>query len=101
MPGLMLSYFRRRFSDMQTKQRGLFLQVVHNAMIVVAIYLSIWLSGFHDSARRWTLLICLFGVWGAFLLGRCSGQRHVASPGWAWGVVLLIIAVGLLLRFSA
>jgi hypothetical protein len=88
--------------DMQTKQQSLFIQAVHNVLIVVAIYLSIWLSGLQDTARRWTLLICLFAVWGAFLLGRSSGQRHVASPGWAWGfVALLIMAVGLLLRFSA
>jgi hypothetical protein len=105
---------------MQNKQRNLIIEAVRNVLIVFAIYLSIWLSGFHDTDRRWSLLICLFGVWGAFLLGRSSGpraraassisdnvgedemaQRRVASPDWAWGAVaLLIIAVGLLVRFS-
>jgi len=103
---------------MQTKQRSLIIEAVRNVVIVVAIYMSIWLSGFHDTDRRWTLLICLFGMWGAFLLGRSSGprvraaaninvaegemsQRRVALPDWAWAAAaLLIVAVGLLIRFS-
>jgi hypothetical protein len=104
---------------MQTKSRNLIIDAVRNVLIVVAIYLSIWLSGFYDTNRRWTLLICLFGLWGAFLLGRSSAPRvRVApngsdivetettqpriAPNWAWGAVaFLIIAVGLVLRFSA
>ena len=108
-------------TDMQTKQRSLIIDTIRNVLIVVAIYLSIWLSGFHDTGRRWTLLICLFGLWGAFLLGRSSGsrlraacnasgnvaepemaQRRAGSRDWAWGAVaLLIVAVGLILRLSA
>jgi hypothetical protein len=105
---------------MQTKPRDLIKDAVRNVLIVIAIYLSILLSGFHDTSRRWTLLICLFGLWGAFLLGLSSTprvraasagnnaveaetvRRGMASINRAWGaVVLLIIAVGVVLRFSA
>src|SRR5690349_5807780 len=90
-------------TDMTTKQPSVIIEAVRSVLIVSAIYLSLWLSGFHDTSRRWILFTCLFGVWTAFLLGRSSisrvhrgsdlgndfgeaqaRQRQAASPGWAW-----------------
>jgi hypothetical protein len=28
----------------------------------VGIYLTLWLSGFRDTERRWVLFVCLFGL---------------------------------------
>ena len=86
---------------------------------VFGFYLTLWLANLHDPSARWMLLVCLFAVWLSFVIGRSVAnriaKRRDAGQGEAgavergispivWGFVgmnVLMLSLGLLLRFTA
>ncbi len=102
---------------MKTQRSKIFVEVVYAVLSVWAIYFAIWLTGFHDTARRWTLLVSLFGIWGSFCIGRSVGSRGVRTntaessarveqprSSGVWGVasmVAIMLVIGVILRLTA
>jgi len=106
---------------MKTPRSGILVELVCTVLSVSTIYGTIWLSGFQDTPRRWTLFVCLFGIWFSFILGRSVAARAVAPciggdsmPGdepprrnrvWGMagsvGMMVVMLVVGLVLRLTA
>ena len=102
---------------MKTPRSKIFVELVCAVLSVSAIYLAIWLTGFQDTARRWTLLVSLFGIWLSFNIGRSVASRAVKTntgkgampieqprPSSVWGVTCMIglmLVIGMILRLTA
>ena len=101
---------------MKIQQSKILVETVYAVLSVCSIYLAIWLTGFHDTARRWTLLVSLFGIWLSFNIGRSVASRAVKTDGEssaraeqprrssAWGVacmVAIMLVIGVILRLTA
>lgn len=100
---------------MKTRRSKILFEVVCAVLSVGAIYLAIWLTGFHDTARRWALLVSLFGIWLSFNCGRSVASRAVKTETGSapveqprrsifWGLacmVAIMLVVGVVLRITA
>jgi hypothetical protein len=84
---------------------------------LLGIYLTLWLSGFRDTQRRWVLLVCLFGLVVAQQLaieltvrlsgalgeagrppGRIPPRARLAQVACSLG---LMLALGIVLKLTA
>jgi hypothetical protein len=100
---------------MKTQQRNVLTETITLLLLFSNIYVTLWVSGFHDTERRWILLVCLFGLIVAQKLAvdlvcRVQGSSEVAArEAMSRGSRILyvvcsmsvMILIGLVLRFTA
>jgi len=99
---------------MNTQRRNILVETITLLLLFSNIYATLWVSGFHDTERRWILLVSLFGLIVAQKLAvdlvcRVRGVSDAtATEAMSRGGRMLyvvssmavMIVIGLILRFT-
>ena len=99
---------------MKAQRRNTLAERITRFLVIPTIYVTLWVSGFHDTQRRWILLLSLFGLVVAQELtvdlvrrlrrdGDTTAAETMARGGripYLVGSMAVMLVIGLVLRFT-